>query len=251
MKMRILALLAILALLGLASPAMAEVMVYAPGAMSDAMEDIRVAAKQADLDVKVVVGHSPAQARQIADGAPADIFISADSQWMDFLYDKALLAEGSLATLAWTRLVLVAPNDTPWTYAAQPGESLAAKLGDGRLAIPDPDMIPAGRYGRAALTKLGVWSELDGKLALLPHVRAVVAMIERGELPAGIAFAGDLQGTTRTRVVTVFPADVAPMVVFPLAVISGRQRPEVTKLYDFLRGPQGQAALKARGFSQD
>lgn len=147
------------------SAAEADVMVFAPGAMAGAMEEIATAAGASGTMVKLAVGHSPAQARQIADGGPADLFISADPQWMAFLASKQLLAPGSPATLASTRLLLFAAADNPMAFSAQPGESLAAALGEGRLAIGDPDMMPAGRFARAALEKMGAWPSLQGRLA--------------------------------------------------------------------------------------
>ncbi len=228
----------------------AQVMVYGPGSMADVLEQIAASAAGAGLAVKVVSGHSPAQARQIVEGAPADIFISADSQWMDFLREKSLLAGGSEVPLAATRLVLVAGAGTPLRYDARPGESLAAALGDGRLAIADPDTIPAGRFARAALERLGAWDAVAGRLALLPNVRTVVAMVGRGEVPAGIGFASDVAGARNIRVVTEFPLHIAPPVAFPMAMIAGREGEEVRRVYDFIRGPRGMAALREHGFSE-
>ncbi|HXP96950.1 MAG TPA: molybdate ABC transporter substrate-binding protein, partial [Telmatospirillum sp.] len=182
----------------------AEVVVFAPGALEESLAQIAQAAKNAGKPFKLVVGHSPAQARQIVDGAPADIFISADPQWMDFLRGKHLLTDDPVASLASTRLVLVAPASSVLTYAGHPDEPLAPLLGDGKLAIADPDMVPAGRFARAALEKLGQWTALQGKLAMLPHVRAVIAMIDRNEVPAGIGFASDVAGDDKLRVITAF-----------------------------------------------
>lgn len=229
-------------------PARAEVVVFAPGGMASTMEELAQAAAKAGTGFKLVVGHSPGQARQIVDGAPADLFISADPQWMAFLQARALLAEGP-STLASTRLLLIARADSRVSYAAQPGESLAAVLGDGRLAIGDPFMLPAGRFARAALEKLGVWASVENRLAPLPDVRAVVALVERGEAPAGICFAIDAVANPRIRVVAEFPPEVAPPVDFPMAILANHQRPEVTRLYDFLRGPESRAVLLAHGFS--
>jgi molybdate transport system substrate-binding protein len=234
--------------LAIIGAAKAEVVVFAPGAMSDSMEEIAAAAAKAGFPFKLVEGHSPGQARQIADGAPADIFISADPQWMDFLAGRHLLVEGSVTSLATTRLVLVALADSPLTFSARPGESLAASLGEGRLAIADPEMVPAGRFAKIALEKQGSWPQLVGRLAPLPHVRAVVAMVELGEVPAGIGFLSDVGNDPKIRVVTIFPEDLVPTIQFPMAVIGGHQRDEVSRVLGYFLGQQSQAVLRSHGF---
>ncbi|MDR3437913.1 molybdate ABC transporter substrate-binding protein [Telmatospirillum sp.] len=229
--------------------ASADVVVYAPGAMGEALEQVAAASGQAGKPFKLVVGHSPAQARQIADGAPADIFISADPQWMDFLTAKHLLAEEPPVSLASTRLVLVAPVGSAFAYAGRPGENLSAGIGEGKLAIADPDTMPAGRFARAALEKLGQWQALQGRLATLDHVRAVVAMVEHNEVPLGIGFASDVAGDPKVRLVTEFAPDVAPSLEFPLAVVAGHERDDVAAVAAFLKGPETLAILHARGFA--
>ncbi len=248
--MRRLVIMAAVAWLAWGAVARAEVAVYTPGGMTGALEDVAAAAAKAGLAVKVVSGHSPAQARQIVAGAPADIFISADPRWMAFLRGKRLVAEGSEAPLAATRLVLIAPAGSTLAYSARSGESLAAALGEGegRLAICDPDTIPAGRFARAALEKLGAWQGLAERLALLSDVRQVAIMVGRGEVPAGIGFASDVAGDRTIRVVTEFPPDAAPPIAFPIAIVAGHDTAEVRKVYDFIRGPQGMAVLRAHGF---
>lgn len=227
----------------------AELVVYAPGSMNDAMEEVSAAAAKAGLAFKLVIGHSPAQARQIADGAPCDVFISADDQWTDFLAGKGLLASGGVAPLVSTHLVLIAPAGGSWSFAGQPGESLAQNLGEGRLALADPEMVPAGRFAKEALQRQGSWAGVADHLALAQNVRGVAALVERGEAPAGIAFASDVTGSGKLRVVYDFPASQAPAVQFPLAVIAGHQNDEVARLVAFLRGPQALGLLRAHGFS--
>lgn len=228
--------------------ARAEVMIFAPGSMAEALEAIAAEARGDGLALKVAGGHSPAQARQIAEGAPADIFVSADPQWVDFLAGKGLIVQSTRASLAATRLVVVAAPDSPIAYSARVGESLAAALGNGRLAVADPDSVPAGRFARQALQRLGAWDGVADRLALLPHVRGVVAMVERGEAPLGIGFASDVTGERKVKVITEFPSAAAPPVSYPLAVVSGHDRDEVRRAYDFLRGAEALAILKVRGF---
>jgi molybdate transport system substrate-binding protein len=223
--------------------------VFAPGALNNAMEEISRSAANAGLPNKLVVGHSPGQARQIADGAPADIFISADPRWMDFLADRHLISEGSPIPLVSTHLVLVAPVDSKLHFSAGPGESLAAMLGDGKLAIADPDAVPAGRFAESVLRKQGSWPGLAGRLVLLQDVRSVLLMVERGEVPAGIGFSSDVANDQKVRVVTDFSQDLAPLIQFPLAVVAGHQREDVAKFVDFLLSPQGAGIFRKYGFS--
>lgn len=229
--------------------AQSGVIVYAPGGLEEPLTKIAGLAREAGHPFTLVVGHSPAQARQIADGAPADIFISADPQWMDFLRDKQLLAKEVPTKLASTRLVLVAPKDSRLSFEAAPGQSLAAQLGEGRLAIADPDMVPAGRFARAALEKMGQWPMLQGRLAMLAHVRAVALMVERHEVAAGIGFASDVTKEGDLRIVLQFPAEIAPPLEFPLDIVAGHQRPEVEAVAAFITGPAARDVLKDYGFS--
>lgn len=217
--------------------------------MNDAMTAIAELAARQGVPFKPVIGHSPGQAKQIVDGAPCDVFISADPQWMDFLKDKGLLAEPGAVTLATTRLVLVAKADSPLVFTGKPGESLALALhlenGEERLALADPDMMPAGRMAVAALQAQGSWPGLTGHLALAQNVRAVAALVQRGEAPAGIGFASDLKGAEGLKVVYDFTDGGSPPVRFPMAVIKGRDGGVVAA---FLRRPEAQAILQSNGF---
>lgn len=230
-----------------ANAALAEVMLYAPGSMADVMEEIAARARPQGIQIKVVAGHSPAQARQITEGAAADIFISADPQWMDVLRGKDMLAAGGETALASTRLVLVGPAGTTVKATDDLGGTLSAMIGQGKLAMADPEFVPAGKFAREALTKLGAWDGVKDRLALLPNVRSVVAMVERGEVGAGIGFASDV-ATGKSVIVTTFPAHITPAITFPIAIIRGRDNDEVRRTYDFVRGDSGMAVLTGRGF---
>lgn len=240
--------LALLAAMTVPHAARADVTLFVPGGLTPTMEDIAKAAGQEGLTLKIVSGHSPAQARQIDDGANADIFISADPQWLDFLTQKALLVAGRQAPLVETRLILVAAKSSSLTYHAEKGESLADQLNGGKLAMGDPDMIPAGRFARDALVKLDAWTGLQGHLAFFHHVGMISAMVERGEVPAGVVFASDMSKESGLRTVAEFPVSAAPPVLFPMAIIRGHDSPETLKAYDFLLGPDAQAISKSHGF---
>lgn len=228
--------------------ARAEVTLFVPGGLAPAMEEIAQAASQHALAFKIVSGHSPAQARQIREGAIADIFISADPQWLDFLQTNGLAAPGRQSVAAETRLALIAAAGSGLRYDAKPGESLAAVLNGGWLALGDPDILPAGRFARDALIHLGAWDDLQGHLAFFHHVGMIAAMVERGEVAAGIAFASDAAQDPKVKVVTQFPAAAAPPVTFPMTIVAGRDTPETVKAFDFIQGPQARAILAAHGF---
>jgi molybdate transport system substrate-binding protein len=142
---------------------------------------------------KVVVsyGASNALARQIDAGAPADVFISADLEWMDYLDQRHRLAPGTRVVLLRNTLVLIAPKTSSVTLDIAPGVALAAALGDGKLAMANPDSVPAGRYGKAALETLGVWPSIERQVARAENVRAALVLVARGEAPLGIVYRTD------------------------------------------------------------
>lgn len=230
--------------------AKAEVTVFVPGGLAPAFEEIAQSAETRGIGLKVVSGHSPAQARQIEEGANADIFVSADPQWLDFLAARHLSVEGRRAVLARTRLILIAPARSSLAYGGKPGESLSAALGaDGKLAMGDPDMLPAGRFAKDALVRLGAWDDLQGHLAFFHHVGMVAAMVERGEAAAGIAFASDLNHDPKIRIVAEFSDQTAPPVDFPMTVIAGHDRAETLQAFEFLAGAEAAAILESHGFT--
>lgn len=190
-----------------------------------------------------------ALARQVEAGAPADLFISADEAWMDALERQGLIRAGSRADLAGNRLVLVAQAGSPIALDLAAGTDVAAALGDGRLAMADPEAVPAGRYGKAALTALGAWEALEGRIAPAENVRAALALVERGAAPLGVVYATDARASAAVRVVAVFPQDSHPPVVYPMAVLAASQRDEAEPLRRFLLSAPAQATLARHGFS--
>ena len=190
---------------------------------------------------------SSALARQIAAGAPADLFIAADVEWMDFVAARGLLRPGTRVSFLTNRLVIVAPATQPLRLAIVPGFGLAAAIGNGRLAIAD-DSVPAGRYGRAALTSLGVWAAVEPKLARAENVRAALAFVSRGEARAGIVYATDARADPGVRVVGVFPASSHPPITYPLAVLAGSSNPGTARFRAFLLSDTGRAISARFGF---
>lgn len=194
---------------------------------------------------------SPALARQIEQGAPADVFVSADRAWMDHLERGGHLRAGTRATLASNRLVLVGPVSGPApTLRIETGFPLAAALGPGgRLAVGDFAAVPAGRYARAALESLGVWPSVAGRLAQAENVRVALALVARGEAPLGIVYATDARAEPKLRIVDTFPEASHPPIVYPAAVTAASRSSRARAFVEFLRSPAGVALFTAHGFA--
>lgn len=191
---------------------------------------------------------SSALARQVEAGAKADLFISADEEWMDYLQSRNLLRTGTRARLTENRLVLVAPRSSRTQLRIAPGFALARALGSGRLAIADPATVPAGRYGKAALEKLGVWRAVAGQVAPAENVRAALALVERGAAPLGIVYATDARASGKVRVVGVFPASSHPPITYPVALLKTSTNREAEAFRRFLISREGRTILARRGF---
>jgi len=191
---------------------------------------------------------SSALARQIEAGAPADIFISADEPWMDDVARKGMLRPGTRVSFLANRLVLVAPAASRVSLAVRRGMPLAQALGGGRLAMADPDAVPAGKYGKAALTALGVWPAVAKRVARGESVRAALALVERGEAPFGIVYATDARASSKVRIVGVFPAASHPRITYPIATLRSSTSADAEGLRRFLISPAGKAIFRRYGF---
>lgn len=190
---------------------------------------------------------SSALARQAMAGAPADLFVSADAAWMDTLQARGLVRRGTRADFLGNRLVLVARAPVPVRLGR--GGNLAAVLGRGRLAMADPASVPAGRYGRAALERLGDWPAVRGRVARAENVRAALALVERGAAPLGVVYATDARASRAVRVVATFPAASHPPIRYPLAVLTGSRHPDATAFRAFLLSRTGRAVFAGYGFA--
>ncbi len=197
--------------------------------------------------VRASFAASSALARQIEAGAPAQLFVSADSDWMDYLEARKLLAPGTRSNLLENELVLIAPAASPASLRIAPGFAIGAALGTGRLAIADPDAVPAGKYARAALESLGVWREVEARTARAENVRAALAFVARGEAPLGIVYRTDALAETGVRVVDAFPAGSHPPIVYPVAALL-RAPPAARELQRFFATPQARAIWLRHGF---
>lgn len=191
---------------------------------------------------------SSALARQVEAGAQADLFVSADEEWMDYLQGKRLLRAGTRARLTENRLVLVAPWASKVKLRIASGFPLAQALGSGRLAMADPATVPAGRYGKAALERLGVWPTVVGRIAPAENVRAALALVERGAVPLGVVYATDARASGKVRVIGVFPAGSHPPITYPVALLKASTHRDAEAFRRFLISREGRAVLARRGF---
>ena len=188
-----------------------------------------------------------ALARQIESGAEADLFVSADQAWMDYLAARGLIRPNSRHNLLGNRLALVAPADSRRVLAIGPRFPLLAALDGERLATGDPDTVPVGRYARAALTTLGVWGEIEPRLVRAENVRSALAFVARGEVPLGIVYETDARVDPKVRVVGLFPDSSHPPITYPIA-LTRDAGPGADRFLAYLRGPGGRAEFEKAGF---
>jgi molybdate transport system substrate-binding protein len=223
--------------------------VFAAASLTNVLQDLGDAfTKETSVPVKFSFAASSTLARQIENGAPADVFVSADVMWMDYLQDRHLIQEQSRHDVVGNRLVLIAPVESSIKLKIEPHFPLAQALGKNRLATGDPDSVPVGRYAQAALTKLGVWNEVSERLVRADSVRAALAFVDRGEAALGIVYETDALIDEHVRVVDMFPADSHPPIVYPMALTTAARQP-AAKLAAFIRSRAGAIAFKAYGFT--
>jgi molybdate transport system substrate-binding protein len=223
--------------------------VFAAASLTNALQDLGDAfTKETSIPVRFSFAASSALARQIENGAPADIFFSADLEWMDYLQTRNLIQRDSRRNLLGNRLVLIAPADSRIKLKIEPHFQLAAALGKGHLATGDPDSVPVGRYAREALTTLGVWSDVADHLVRADSVRSALAFVDRGEAQLGIVYETDALIDKQVRVVDVFPADSHLPIVYP-AALTGAARPDAAKFLTYVQGHAGELAFKSYGFT--
>lgn len=238
---------------GLAAQAQAadKVTVFAAASLTNAMQDI-AAQYQKEKSVQVVssFASSSTLARQIEQGAPADLFISADQQWMDYSISKQQIVENTRYTLLGNELVLVAAKASKIDSVEIDDKTQWTKLlGDSRLAVGDPDHVPAGIYAKEALQKLAAWSTFEPKLARASDVRGALALVEREEAPLGIVYGSDAIASKKVKVVGTFPASSHKPVEYPMAIVKDHEKPVVRAFYDYLKTPAASAIFKQYGFA--
>jgi molybdate transport system substrate-binding protein len=235
--------------LALVRAASAEtVTVFAAASLKDVLDE-NVKAYQAKSSDKVVVSYaaSSALAKQIEAGAPADVFISADLDWMDYLEQRRLIRTDTRRNLLRNRLVLVAPAGSKISVDIAPGFPLAKLLGNGRLAMANPDAVPAGKYGKASLEALGVWRDVRSKVASTENVRAALVLVSRGEAPLGIVYRSDAAVDPKVRVVGVFPENTHPPIIYPIAETAAAKA-AAAAFVAWLNRPEAREIFRKYGF---
>ncbi|MDL2279999.1 molybdate ABC transporter substrate-binding protein [Desulfovibrio sp. OttesenSCG-928-G11] len=238
-----------------AAPAAAagkDVLIFAAASATDAITEIGTLYEARGLGkVTASFASSSTLAKQIEQGAPADVFLSANDKWMDYLEERQLLAVGSRVNLLRNRIVLIVPADSPAKdLELKAGLSLLPLLGaDGRLAVGDPEHVPVGMYGKKALENLGMWQEISDRLAPAKDVRAGLALVERAEAPLGLVYESDAVLSGKARIIGVFPENSHPKIVYPVAAVAAGELDAAGELIKFLLEPEARAIFKKYGFA--
>jgi molybdate transport system substrate-binding protein len=225
--------------------------VFAAASMKTAL-DAAASAYEKNTGNKIVISYaaSSALAKQLEQGAPADIFISADLDWMNFVEKAKLIKDETRINMFGNQLVLIAPKSSTASLKIGNGFGLAEALGDGRLAMADVKSVPAGKYGSAALKKLGVWDSVKAKIAQAENVRAALALVAQGEAPFGIVYQTDAAAEPKVKIVDVFPEDTHPPIIYPIAVVASTKDAGAAKAFvSYLKTPEGQSAFTKQGFT--
>jgi molybdate transport system substrate-binding protein len=226
-----------------------KITIFAAASLKNALDD--AAAKwRADTGNETAISYAASSTlvKQLENGAPADMFISADLDWMNYVQERKLIDEKSRANLLGNKLVLVAPADNKETVTIAPNFPLAKLLGSGKLAMGEPNSVPAGKYGKAALTKLGVWDSVAGHVASAESVRAALVLVARGEAPYGIVYQTDAAAEKGVRIVAAFPADSYPAIIYPIATTT-KANPAAASFETYLRSAAAAPMFTAQGFT--
>jgi molybdate transport system substrate-binding protein len=226
-----------------------EILVFAAASLTNALQEIGAAyEKSAAVRVKMSFDASSNLAHEIEAGAGADLFFSADIEWMDYLESRHLIQTATRRNVIGNQLVLIAPAESQIKLKIVPHFALAAALGQGRLATADPDSVPAGRYARSALTTLGVWNDVEERLARAENVRAALRYVARGEAPLGIVYSSDALVDKNVRVVDTFPANTHEPIVYPVALTTSA-KPEAGGFLAYLASPRARGVFVKYGFT--
>jgi molybdate transport system substrate-binding protein len=231
-------------------PPARPVLVFAAASLKNVLDEIDATWKR-DTGKSVTASYAASStlAKQIENGAPADLFISADTQWMDYLEQRKLIKSASRSDLLGNKLVLVAPAASTAKLTIAPSFALASALNGGRLAMGDPAGVPAGLYGKAALEKLDAWSGVADRIAAAESVRAALLLVARGEAPLGIVYATDAAIEPGVRIVDTFPPDTHLPIVYPVAQTASSNNANAAGLLAFLKGPAARALFQKAGFT--
>ena len=227
-----------------------KVTVFAAASLKNALDAVNGAC-EADVGEQATVSYaaSSALAKQIEEGAPADVFISADLDWMKYLSDKKLTRPDTEVKLLGNKIVLVAPADSKAEAKIEKGFDLAALIGDSRLAMGDVKAVPAGKYGKAALESLGVWPSVEGKVAQAENVRAALKLVSTGEAALGIVYQTDANAEPGVKVVGTFPEDSHPPIIYPVAQTAGSKDDDTPAFLKCLQSAKAKDLFEAQGFT--
>jgi molybdate transport system substrate-binding protein len=227
-----------------------DVVVFAAASLKNALDAINNQ-WQKETGKKAVISYaaSSALAKQIEQGAPAHMFISADLDWMDYVAGKNLIRADTRSNLLGNRIVLIAPKDKGQKIEIKRGFDLAGILGDGRLSMANVDSVPAGKYGKAALEKLGAWSAVSGRIAQAENVRAALLLVSRGEAPAGIVYQTDAAADPNVAIIGTFPEDTHPPIVYPIALTASSANADAAAFLGYIKSDRAKSLFEAQGFT--
>ena len=225
--------------------------VFAAASLKNALDEIAAAwAKDTGKTApRISYAASSALAKQIEQGAPADLFISADTDWMDYVEKKDLIKKDTRVNLLGNKIVLIAPRDSKTTVAVRQGFDLAKALAGGKLAMANVDAVPAGKYGKAALEKLGAWDGVKSNIAQAENVRAALLLVARGEAPLGIVYATDAAAEPNVRIIGEFPAASHPPIIYPAALTKAPKSPDAKAFLEMLKSSKARPAFEKQGFT--
>lgn len=235
------------------SPARAQggdLVVFAAASLKNALDAVNAQwQKETGKKASISYAASSALAKQIESGAPAQMFISADLDWMDYIAKKNLIKPDTRSNLLGNRIVLIAPKDKAQPIEIKAGFDLAKVLGDGRLAMANVDSVPAGKYGKAALEKLGVWNSVSSKVAQAENVRAALLLVSRGEAPAGIVYQTDAAADPNVKIIGTFPENTHAPIIYPIALTATASHPDAVAFLAYVRSGGAKPLFEAQGFT--
>ncbi len=224
--------------------------VFAAASLKNALDAVNAScAASVGENASISYAASSALAKQIEAGAPADIFISADLDWMDYLSKKDLVRKETEMQLLGNSIVLIAPANTDAKIKIGPNFDLAGLLGSGKLAMGNVESVPAGKYGKASLEKLGVWGSVQGKVAQAENVRAALALVSTGEAPLGIVYKTDTAADPKVKIIGTFPEDSHPAIIYPVAQLKESKDADAPKFLDCMRGAKAKSLFENQGFT--
>ena len=228
----------------------APVIVFAAASLKNALDEVAAGwTTKSGVEVKTSYAASPALAKQIEEGAPAELFISADLDWMDYVDQKNLVKTGTRGNLLGNSIVLVASkNWTKGDIKIEPNFPLVGLLGDGRLAMAGVVSVPAGKYAKAALEKLGVWNAIANKVAESENVRAALVLVAHGEAPLGIVYRTDAAAEPSVKIIGTFPEGSHPPIVYPAAALASSKNAKAEEFLRYLAGPEAKTVFEKNGF---